>query len=555
MRGSLIHATPCQVRRPDANPQARLTFAASPALQSDSWLCDVATTHTLLPCASLCVAQKGLPLSITGVQATSSAFSDTEPFPPSPVSTGAPPSSGCKPLDFYILFESSGKWPDALDAINNLKSAFYLRLASLLEDQASIICEVEKDVIYVQVEGFTFRGIIHHEPSLQLLPTPSAKRVLKWRTTDGAQHTAALSALGRTHPALGPTVRLAKRWLSCQLYSGSVSDGLVELLAAHAFASPFTRPPGSAIAGFSRFLHLLASHDFESEPLLLSFDEPITSELKEGADAAFAVTRAAAAAAGDQEEGAVSTIFVASDVESRGAACCRIGPITSPQDLSRLRLLANGALLHLDRVCQLEPAAVHSISSSSNSGGAASSGAASFTAAGAPKDAAAALAVSSDLMSKRLFAKAFDPPMQDFDVLLELNHSKLPTAHLSWSSGGGGSSAKQPKAASSYANVSHGEIARGIGDEPVAQLVERLRADYGSLALFFYDQLGGRCIAVKWRPAAFLPGPLKPSSAQHRMLVGEWALPNVGDVLAGMVQASGGLVKAAKVVQSGHGLR
>ena len=53
-------------------------------------------------------------------------------------------------------------------------------------------------------------------------------------------------------------------------------------------------------------------------------------------------------------------------------------------------------------------------------------------------------------MSKRLFAKAFDPPMQDFDVLLELNHSKLPTAHLSWSSGGGGSSAKQPKAASSY---------------------------------------------------------------------------------------------------------
>ena len=262
----------------------------------------------LLPCASLCVAQKGLPLSITGVQATSSAF-DTEPFPPSPVSTGAPPSSGCKPLDFTFYSNRPENGPTRSTRSTTLKSAFYLRLASLLEDQASIICEVEKDVIYVQVEGFTFRGIIHHEPSLQLYQPHPQSVPLKWRTTDGAQHTAALSALGRTHPALGLTVRLAKRWLSCQLYSGSVSDGLIELLAAHAFASPFTRPPGSAIAGFSRFLHLLASHDFESEPLLLSFDEPITSELKEGADAAFAVTRAAAAAAGDQEEGAVSTIF------------------------------------------------------------------------------------------------------------------------------------------------------------------------------------------------------------------------------------------------------
>lgn len=59
------------------------------------------------------------------------------------------------------------------------------------------------------------------------------------------------------------------------------------------------------------------------------------------------------------------------------------------------------------------------------------------------------------------------------------------------------------------------------------------------------------------------------ASAQHKMLVGRgegeeadgtggaapWALPNVADVLAGMVQIGGGLIRAAKVPQAGHALR
>ena len=54
---------------------------------------------------------------------------------------------------------------------------------------------------------------------------------------------------------------------------------------------------------------------------------------------------------------------------------------------------------------------------------------------------------------------------------------------------------------------------------------------------------------------------LKPATAQHRMLVGGGdgaaarALPNVADVLAGMVQLGDGVVKAVKVPQSAHGLR
>ena len=93
-------------------------------------------------------------------------------------------------------------------------------------------------------------------------------RALKWRTTSGGTHTASISALARTHPALAPSIRLAKRWLACQLYTGEVPPSLVELLTAATFASAGERAPCSAVCGFANFLHLLASYDFEHEPLL-----------------------------------------------------------------------------------------------------------------------------------------------------------------------------------------------------------------------------------------------------------------------------------------------
>lgn len=240
---------------------------------------------------------KGLPLTILGVHAAAPAFADTEPFPPSAVASGAPPPPGAAPLDFFITFESSGKWPDNLEAVAQLQTAFYLRLASLVEDQAKeMVCEVRPDALYVQCEGFTYRGMIHHEPEQRLVAAAHgavAAQRLRWRTTAGAQHTSSISALTRTHPSLGPAIRLARRWLACQLYSGDAfPPALVELLVALPYASAAVeRPPGSALCGFAAFLHTLATFDFRNEPLLLGLDQPVTAAMREAADSAFAATR------------------------------------------------------------------------------------------------------------------------------------------------------------------------------------------------------------------------------------------------------------------------
>jgi hypothetical protein len=74
---------------------------------------------------------------------------------------------------------------------------------------------------------------------------------------------------------------------------------------------------------------------------------------------------------------------------------------------------------------------------------------------------------------------------------------------------------------------------------------------YGGLALFFHDQHGGNCVAVKWRPRAFLPAPFSAAGVQHCLLVTRsearpsapsFLLPDVANVLEGMRTAGGGLV-------------
>ena len=101
--------------------------------------------------------------------------------------------------------------------------------------------------LVLQSGGFTFLGTIHHEPTTRLLM--AAKRqseatALLWRTSAASSQTATLAALGRRYPSYPPSARLAKRWISCQLLSGLISERLVELLAAASFLVPGIRPPG-----------------------------------------------------------------------------------------------------------------------------------------------------------------------------------------------------------------------------------------------------------------------------------------------------------------------
>ena len=252
--------------------------------------------------------------------------------------------------------------------------------------------------------------------------------------------------------------------------------------------------------------------------------------------------------------------------------------------------------LLLRRVCALAANAARCLHAAMLPSSGAAAGAAATTAAAAADTAAA-----TDARMAAAMLAAFVPPIEEFDALLELDAKKLPRRHLQLNPnllGGaeGGATATATAAAAAaaramaapkpFANMFHGQIARGVdADDAVDALVRALEARYGGVALFFYDRHGGGSVALKWRPRAFLPRQWKPSDAHGRLLLereadmadmaaqsaeaapqqtkgtpkqqkGEkgalgapsWLLPNVPELLEAMVAMGGGLVKRARLV-------
>ena len=215
-----------------AGPAAGLLAHPSPPLSSPTASSPSALPrarppeHPAAPPLAPPAAQKSLPLAIRAVQPCSATFADLAPFPPSPVAPGTPPPAGAAALRFTLQFESSGKWPDNLDAIATLRTAFYLRLATLLEAQTDAICEVSADGLYVQSGGFTFVGSIVHEPSIRLLHAagmPSA-------ATSARQQ---VSARTPRHPRARPHLLVH---LLAHLHTGPVTRGPQGLQSAQNIA-------------------------------------------------------------------------------------------------------------------------------------------------------------------------------------------------------------------------------------------------------------------------------------------------------------------------------
>ena len=103
--------------------------------------------------------------------------------------------------------------------------------------------------------------------------------------------------------------------------------------------------------------------------------------------------------------------------------------------------------------------------------------AAEVEAAAAAAEAAAAEAATAEEADAAVAAAmlpAFLPALQEFDALLELEPRRLPRRAMQL----GGKAAAPPKA-KAFANLQHGRIASGVGDDAVAALVARLEARHG----------------------------------------------------------------------------
>ena len=84
----------------------------------------------------------------------------------------------------------------------------------------------------------------------------------------------------KKHDSFSGVCRLAKRWLASHFLLEYFEEEAVDLMCAYLFAHSSTYDaPKSLLVGFLRFLELLTSFDWKSQPLIVDPDREIKSKI------------------------------------------------------------------------------------------------------------------------------------------------------------------------------------------------------------------------------------------------------------------------------------
>ena len=368
-----------------------------------------------------------------------------------------------RPADVVIQFESSGRWPDDLVAIQRTKIAFLLKISECftttnpsitsrvgLENTTSdFLNQGYLDVVYPT--GAAFRLRIYHDREQTLI-----ERVLKDKTSapstrDAAAqalaaykrdyirlpaHTQALQKLCTRHPALSPSIRLVKKWFASHLLSSHIPAPLIELFTLRSFTTPWPwTAPSSAKTGLLRTLSFLSRFDWRADPLIVDL-----GDLKID-DVSAITTRFEAWRKLDPSLNRV-VVFAASSVDGDGATWSDGRP--SKVVAGRMTALARAAT---DEVLRAD----------------------------SQVDAAA----------------LFVSPLQDYDFVLHLNGAFC-----------GQKKRRSSSSAFKNLNVDEGGLLDpdAVGKDIVIDYLVELQGLYGDSVLLFYGGHDGKVIAGLWSP-------------------------------------------------------
>ena len=489
-------------------------------------------------------ALEDLPLSIAQVQGVAATFRHAEPFPPLPqIPQGRVklfgrsgdnllPSVEATPmytptLQVLVTLQTSGKWPDDIEAVRRIKAAFYIQMAEKLRNLFDLVVRVFIDHVIVEHKGYVFKLVIAYHRDVALLKRiVEPNGIVKYRDNPASlllqrdqeitpRLSTALRALQAEQPSYSAAVRLAKRWIASHMLLEYLEEEAVEMIVASLFIDstmygvPSSQEvgaqssPNDAVAwvgplspqvAFFRFLQLVACHDWSTQPLVINFNNDLTPE--ELRDIETAVTA--------QRTQHKSPLVLVTPYDPSGVAFTRSTP---PLPVwSRLMLLARESLKLLERqLMGVDDAGTGDV------------------------------------------LQAFRPPVDAYDCVIHLTRGVV------------GRRLYTLDCPSIYKKVKMCEYrARKtlpIYDyEPVDRLLSELRAAYADKARFFYDKYGGLLIGVMWIDKAWsIASEFKVSHVNGSMLVapsvagGEKRLaPNLEAICQDFLIMGKGLVKSVQ---------
>ncbi|EXJ95689.1 hypothetical protein A1O1_00812 [Capronia coronata CBS 617.96] len=421
-------------------------------------------------------------------------------------------SQSTRPLNMIIEFESSTRWPDSLPAIQYTKIAFLLKLAELLtakntdletrvglENTESAVTGRFNtsflDIIYPSpgpgLSPICFRARIHHDREEHLLQTALVDKSLHGSVRDSLttalathrrdflaqpMHTTAIRNLCTRFPPLSATIRLFKKWVSSHLLLQHIPEEIMEIIAAHVHVHPAPwSTPGSSTTAFLRCLHLLSRWDWASAPLIVDLSlaqDMAASQLSE-------ITRRFQA--WRKLDPSMNNVvwFVGTNLDTTGTVWTQ-GSRPPRVVAGRLTALARAAVdVVVRKATQMDD---------------------------------------SD------WTGLFTSPLGDYDFLIHLKPSVLRSKAGSKSSRSAHQHSGSSGAVSEFKNLQVHETldTAAIGHDPVELFVRDLEHAFGSTALFFHDQHGGRVIAGLWRPSVL-------GTKEWRVRLGWSSVPVAGD--------------------------
>lgn len=443
-----------------------------------------------------------LPLSITSVQPTSEHLRYSSVFIPGPRKMKgyryqADASKYIPGMTCQLRFESSGKWPEDLEAIQKIKAALLAKISEgMIRKKHAIKSEIVFDpnalpigdnvaleVLHSTGYAFVLSICYEREEMLQAKAvadnktqgegeSPMAlealatyrKKFIKLR-----KHHDAIAALQTRFPSFSYTVRIIKRWIASHMLSSQISIEMVELLASAVYLilEKDQLPPATGSTGFLRFLKLVKEWKWREKPLLIPLQSSIgvgTSNLTHFPETLVRTVIKNFISIRKKDPGFHhSTYFIVTE-----------------EDLDGSDWLWTNTKPHLNTVNQLRPHRIvadriQTLASASLS------------------------AIESNLNQQILnfdVRTIFKSPAEDYDFHLVLNVAAMTRIQQSL----------QPQI---YENVEPLGIPIEIGDDPISEFVKELQRLHGDTIMFFYDALGGTSIAGIFNPLLLVPKTMK----------------------------------------------
>jgi U3 small nucleolar RNA-associated protein 22 len=187
--------------------------------------------------------------------------------------------------------ESSGKWPDELECIKRLKTAFYMKIVQLLRKSYGLTAFTHLNYCDIFYKGYVFRLSAYTMNEVFCLKNYTNEqgfimpREMR-ETIDYEKHvlylpklTSIIYNLHQKNKCFSSVTRLAKRWLSSQFLVECFDDITIDLICSFLFMddSPYEQPR-STISGLVKFLRLISNFDWKNEILIVNFNNELKCE-------------------------------------------------------------------------------------------------------------------------------------------------------------------------------------------------------------------------------------------------------------------------------------